>query len=455
MKAEPEKQNSEKTTVFVRVFDRTKELWDYVSDGVWTDTRSSIWINVVKTLNLSVRSFLNGNVQTQACAMVFRTLLAIVPALALLFAIGRGFGLQNLLQRELFVMFPAQHEFISYATQFVDSYLNQASEGIFVGVGIVFLLWTLISLVSNVEDCFNRIWGVKEGRGIWRMISDYTAMLLILPVLMVCAGGISILLSSTLDSLFHFKFLTPLVSVLLEFASWLFTWLFFTAVYMLIPNTKVRFRNAFIAGVIAGSAFLLLQWAFVSGQVYVSKYNAIYGSFAFLPLLLLWMQLAWVICFSGAVICYSSQNIFRFNFDNEVDTMTTSYRFKVVIAVAAVVTKRFVDRQPAPTQRDFVERYHIPSRLLSDILDNLCKAGVLSMVVIDEKKQIIGYQPAAEPSVMTVGFVARQINSHGSSDFIPGFSSDFPGVEADMLKLDEAFIPLADKMRLQDMKILD
>ena len=246
-------------------------LWKYCSSGVWNDTGRGWRTTTVKTLNLSVRSFLDGDLQTQACAMTYRTLLAIVPALALLFAIGRGFGFQNLLQDELYSYFPAQHEVIHQCLGFVDSYLSQASEGVFVGVGLVFLLWTLISLLGNVEDVFNTIWGVKQGRSIWRKITDYTSMLLILPVLMICSGGLSVLISTTLNSIFHFSFMTPIISMILDGASWLLTFLFFTAAYMLIPNAKVKFKNAFIAGVFAGIGFRLLQWIFVTGQMYVAK----------------------------------------------------------------------------------------------------------------------------------------------------------------------------------------
>ncbi len=253
-------------------------LWKYCSSGVWNDTGRGWRTTTVKTLNLSVRSFLDGDLQTQACAMTYRTLLAIVPALALLFAIGRGFGFQNLLQDELYSYFPAQHEVIHQCLGFVDSYLSQASEGVFVGVGLVFLLWTLISLLGNVEDVFNTIWGVKQGRSIWRKITDYTSMLLILPVLMICSGGLSVLISTTLNSIFHFSFMTPIISMILDGASWLLTFLFFTAAYMLIPNAKVKFKNAFIAGVFAGIGFRLLQWIFVTGQMYVAKYNATVGA---------------------------------------------------------------------------------------------------------------------------------------------------------------------------------
>ena len=206
------------------------------------------------------------------------------------FAIGRGFGFQNLLQTQLFEHFSAQRQALSTAFTFVDSYLAQSSEGIFVGVGILFLLWTLISLITSVEDVFNLIWGIKQGRSLWRKITDYTAIVLILPILMICASGIMVFMSSTLTSLLPAGFFSPLLKVLFDLLSLVMTWLFFAGSYMLIPNTRVRFGNAFLAGMMAGTAFSVLQWLFVSGQIYVTRYNAIYGSFAFLPLLLICLR---------------------------------------------------------------------------------------------------------------------------------------------------------------------
>ena len=181
--------------------------------------------------------------------------------------------MQNLIEGELLHLFPAQHQAVTAAMGFVDAYLSQSSEGVFVGVGIVFLLWTLISLLMNVESTFNLVWDVKEGRSVWRKLTDYTAILIILPVLLICSGGITLLVSSTLQSLLHWEFMTPLISCIMEVGSWVLTWLFFTIVYVAIPNTRVKFLNAVPAGALAAAGFLVLQWVFVSGQMYVARYN--------------------------------------------------------------------------------------------------------------------------------------------------------------------------------------
>jgi membrane protein len=434
---------------------RVMSAWQYVSAGVWSDPRRNWWIKILRTLNLSVQSFLNRDIQSQACAMTYRTMLAVVPALALLLAIGRGFGFQDMLQEELYKLLPAQRQAIGYLLNFVDSYLSQASEGLFVGIGIVFLIYTLISLLGNVEDTFNLIWGQKESRSIWRKISDYTAMLLILPVLMICMSGINLLLSSTLNSIFDFSFMTPVISWILEAASWLMTWLFFTAIYALVPYAKVKFVNAFVSGAIAGTGFLVLQWLFVTGTLYVARYNAIYGSFAFLPLLLLWLQLVWVIVLAGAVICYSSQNVFAFNLDNQVSNISSDYRSKVTIAIAAVFVHRFIKRSGPATARDLMELYDLPARLVTDLTDKLCRAGVLSRVMMEGRKDETGYQLAVEPSTMTVGSLFRIVYGLGATDFIPDFDKNFPGVNAAYARIEQQLRNLSDSIPLSQLEIAE
>lgn len=438
-----------------RMINKIMRLWDYVSVGLWNDNRRTWWLNILKTINLSVTSFLNRDIQTQASAMTYRTMLAVVPALALLLAIGRGFGFQSVLQDELFHYFPAQEVAIRYALNFVDAYLTTASEGIFVGVGIVFLLWTLISLISNVEDTFNLIWGVRSGRSLWRKLSDYTAMLLILPVLMICASGVSLLISSTIDSIFHLHFLTPLISILLECASWIMTWLFFTAVYMLIPYTKVKFKYALISGILAGTGFMVLQWLFVTGTLYVTRYNAIYGSFAFLPLMLLWLQLVWMIILAGAVVCYSSQNVFAFSLDRQVGNISPRYRAKVLLAIAATLTQRLIAGKTAATARDLMDIYDLPARLVTSVTDILEETNIVSKVLIPGRSDVYGYQLAVDPGTITLEELFKKAYSVGNTDFIPDFDTNFPGVVQAFNTTGDATAKVTSTIYLKDIEIRD
>lgn len=432
---------------------RCLSLYRYVTEGVWNDTRHTVWVNCVKTVNLSVRSFLNGELQVRAAALTYQTILAVVPMLALVFAIGRGFGFQNLLETQLFHNFPAQREAMSTVFSFVDSYLAQSSEGIFVGVGILFLLWTLISLLSGVEDVFNTIWGLKQGRSLWRKITDYTAIFLILPVLMICASGIMVFMSTTLNALLPSGVLSPLVKVMLDFTSVVLVWLFFAGTYMLVPNTKVKFKNAFIAGIMAGSAYMILQWLFVTGQIYVTRYNAIYGSFAFLPLLLLWLQLVWTITLAGAVVCFSSQNIFEFSFNSEIQKISNNYKWRVMLAVMTIAVRRFVDGQPPVTPHQIAVNYGLPITLVNDAAAKLAQAGLLNRIVVDNPDNEPAIAPAVEPEKVSVGLVLERVGASGSANFIPKFNSRFHALSMAVAELRQQFVELGNKTLLMNLDI--
>lgn len=390
----------------------------YCVDGIWDDTNRSWIIKLIKIINLSVRSFLDRDLQLRSCALTYNTVLAIVPSLAMLFAIARGFGFQNLLQSELFRYLPAQRQALERALVYVDNYLAQASQGVFVGIGLVFLLWTLISLMSNAEDTFNHVWGVTAKRSLRHKFTDYTALFLLLPLFMVCSAGISIFMSDAVQHLFEGNMFSPMVHRLLAFMPVVISWLVFTAAYYFVPNTKVDFKGALIAGVLCGTLFQVVQWLFVTGQVYVSKYNAIYGSFAFLPLLLVWLQLSWLITLSGVVLCYSWQNFDNYARHDKVNGISETYANNMAIAVLALAAKRFKQHDKALTRVELMRDYDMPGLMVDKILKRLIDAGLLRTVVGADGDGG-SYQPAFDPDEFTVNNAANALADKGYSHFLP------------------------------------
>ncbi|MDE6423421.1 MAG: YihY/virulence factor BrkB family protein, partial [Muribaculaceae bacterium] len=176
-----DKKNSDKDkkpSLFSRLYDKGMNFANYFWTGIWKETSDSNKVRWLKVANLSIRSFLDRDLQSRSMSLTYSTVLAIVPAFALLLAIGRGFGLQDLLEQQLYTNFPAQKQVIGFGLKFVDSYLKEASSGMFVGIGIVFLLWTLISLLSYIESAFNMIWDIKHDRSLYQKVTDYIAICL-------------------------------------------------------------------------------------------------------------------------------------------------------------------------------------------------------------------------------------------------------------------------------------
>ncbi len=418
---------SDKKESFIsKMIDKASNLVNYCWTGVWHETRDTTGIKILKVINLSVRSFLDRDLQTKSMSLTYSTVLAIVPALALLFAIGRGFGFQSLLEDQLFKSFPAQKQSITFALKFVDSYLKEASQGLFVGIGIIFLLWTLISLLSSIESAFNQVWDVKKDRSFYQKVTDYIAICLMVPVLMICSSGVSIFMSATIQDNSHLAFLTPLVNISLEIAPFVLAWLAFSLSFFLIPNTKTQFKYAAVSGALCALLFQILQLLFVNGQIYVSKYNAIYGSFSFLPLLLIWLQLSWLILLAGCVLTYSLQNVFAFNFLGDLDKISTNYLRKVTIILTAAIVGRFRKGKKPLSCSQLSFYYDIPLRVVTRICDNLNKAGLTNYVVLPNDK--LGVAPAVETGSLSVGGLLSKLDHVGCHDFIPRFAIVYTGI---------------------------
>ena len=391
----------------------------YCWEGVWQDPSKSLKTKVIKILNLSVHTFMDSDLQSRAASLTYRTLLAIVPAFALLLAIGRGFGLDGLLMQEIYKFMPAQHQAIETAMSFVDSYLKQASQGVFVGIGIVFLLWTIISLLGNIEDEFNNIWGVRQGRSLYRKITDYTAICLMIPILMVCSAGVNIFMQTMFDTLFGGTIVSPFVTFLLDLAPFVLICMAFTLTFLLIPNTKVRLKYALISGTICGIAFQVVEMLFISGQVYVTKYNAIYGSFAFLPLLLIWLQLSWLILLLGCTMTYSMQYIFHSTFSGTAKDIAPLYMRKLCVVAAAVIAARFRRGLKPMTVGELSVNYDLPIRTLGRIVEHFHDAGLVYYVDLEGEKQ--GISPAVNLDQYTLGDLLKSIDMQGESNLVPGF----------------------------------
>lgn len=418
---------TKKPGVLDRFMTKMTDWVKYAMTGVWNDPRRTAKVRMVKIGNLAVSSFFDRDLQLRSMSLTYSTVLSIVPAFALLVAIGRGFGLSDNLQEQLYNFFPSQHQVISTGLQFVDSYLSSATQGVFVGVGIVVLLWTISSLLSYIEDAFNTIWHVSQQRGFFQKISDYIAICLIIPILMICSSGVSIFMSTVIQDNIRLPFLTPMINTLLELAPLVLAWMAFTLSYFLIPNTKVQFKYAAISGAIIAVAFLVLQELFLSGQIYVSKYNAIYGSFAFLPLLLIWLQLSWLMVLAGCVLTYSMQNVYTFNLMGDADKISIDSWHRVALIEMCVIAKRFVAKEAPLSATEIAILYNLPVRIVERITETLTTSRLVYEVKRDGSDP--GLSPAMEVEGLTVGDFLKTFDSYGEINFIP----DMDDLYSDML----------------------
>ena len=268
-------------------------------------------------LYLTIRFFTEKRVMTQASALTYSTLLAIVPIFAVVFAIARGFGYNKYIEMWFREVLSSQPQVADVMVGFVNSYLVHTKSGIFLGVGLIFMLYTVLMLVNNVEETFNKIWQVNNSRPIIRSFANYLAMFFLFPIIIVISTGLSIFMETVADSMVDFTLLGPVIHKLLNFSPYMLMSLLFILLYVYMPNTEVRISCAIVPGILAGIAMQVLQIVYIHSQIWVTGYNAIYGSFAALPLFMLWVQISWTICLFGAQLTYTNQNMKRFGINLE------------------------------------------------------------------------------------------------------------------------------------------
>lgn len=393
----------------------TEDIWRVTEDEV-SKKRGMIY-NTIKIATLSVREFTQGGVVNKASALTYNTLLAIIPILAILFAIARGFGFANLLEDQFRNGLEGQALTAETILSFIDSYLSHAKSGVFIGVGLIMLFYTVLLLTYNMERTFNSIWQVKKPRSLYRKMTDYFSMLLLLPLLILLSSGISIFMSTFIKNMQEYALLAPLVKFLVRLTPFVLTWGMFTALYIFMPNTKVKFKYAVLPGILAGSAFQGFQYLYIGSQIWVSKYNAIYGSFAAIPMFLLWAQISWSICLYGAQLCYVAQNLRNFSFSKETENISRRYHDFLCILIMSLICKRFQTDLPPYTAETLSDEHKIPIRLTTTILYELQDLHLIHETPTENEDEEMGYMPAIDINRINAGILLNRMDETGSEAF--------------------------------------
>ena len=409
----------------------TKDIWsfDFYQKG---PLRRAIG-NTVKVVVIAVRTFLDDKVMTKAAALTYSTLFAIVPILALIFAVARGFGFENIVTGLIQKGLAEDNETLTSVMQFIDGYMQYVSSGAFIGIGLLFLLFSVYSLADGIETNLNGIWHVKQNRGMGRKITDYFSLILLIPIGIICLSGMSVLTSKILSRMEGFVLLGGFVQFLIIALPYLVAGFILTGFYMFMPNTKVKFSHAIIPGFIAGILFQILQNLYFDGQLSLSSYNQIYGGFAALPLFLFWLNISWAIILFGCELAYVSQNNDSFNYFKEPDKISRRHEDFYCLMVMAYICKRFKKHQPALTRKQLADELHIPLRYVVSSLDALNEAGLLETVLQNDEREP-AYVPATDSQSITVVKVLSAINCTGYCDLEHALDSD---VRKALLKIDD------------------
>jgi membrane protein len=289
------------------------------------------------------------------------------------------------------------------------------------------MLWTVIMLISNIEKAFNDIWQVSTPRSIFRTITDYMAMFLLAPIIIVVTSGISIMMATFANGIGETLIVGPTLRFFLRLLPYIIMSGVFIALYVFMPNTKVKIKSAIIPGILAGVAMQGLQLVYIHSQIWVTGYNAIYGSFAALPLFMLWVQISWTICLFGAELAYTNQNLEKFAFRASTDDLSHRYRLLLSAYLMTLICRRFEEGKKPYTALELKLETNIPIRITHDLLENLTRVHLLSEMTNDEKGTEAVYQPAESTARLSVGMMIDRLEAEGKWKLMPDlqlFKSD-------------------------------
>lgn len=390
----------------------------FLNVGMWkTDGKDisrslKFLLDCIRKLYLSVLFFIERGHSSYASALSFSTMLAIVPVVAVVFAIARGFGLDDYIVSWLQNALSSQPQVAETIISFAQSYLVHAKSGVIIGIGLVFMFYSVLSLIYNVETVFNDIWQVKEKRSPAHVVIDYTALLFLVPIAIIIVSGLNIFIYTMAGRLQAYVLLDSAVKLLLKLLTFVLMSGVFTVMYTFMPNTKVKFTKTIVPGIIAGTAMLLLQFFYIHSQIFLTSYNAIYGSFAALPLFMLWILVSWYICLFCAELSYMNQNMEHYAFLTETGDVCHEKQISMSIILLSIICKRFAEGKEPYTAFELKDVTGIPIRITTDLLYNLCAVNLINENSGRNKDMEPVYQPSQDTRLITVGRAIELLESY-------------------------------------------
>ena len=434
-----------------------RQVIQFLQTDIWRVTQGDtsplrlFCYDVLKKVMLAVRFFTTKRVMQKASALTYSTLLAIVPIMAVVFAIARGFGYSKYIEVWFRGAFESQPQVAEVIIGFVNSYLVHTKSGVFLGIGLVFMLYTVLMLVSNVEDTFNEIWQVKKPRSLFRTFTDYLAMFFLFPIVLVLCSGVSIYLATIADSATGYLLLGPTLRLTIDLLPYVLMSAMFIGLFIFMPNTRVRPICAVVPGILSGIAMQGLQIVYIHSQMFLSSYNAIYGSFAALPLFMLWVQISWTICLFGAELCYTNQNLDYYDYDANTGEISHRYRIMLAALLMSRICRRFANGQKPFSAMELHDATTIPIRFVNDLLFELIDAGLVVEISGDEKGETSRFMPAEDISNLTLGTMVDRLESYGKWKIELDVSELFSEKWAQGMELRHVYLRDARQIRLQDL----
>ncbi len=384
------------------------ELWTLQADSYAWPIR--ILLTWFQQLLLVLRNFHSDRCFMRASALAYTSLLGLVPFLALVFSVLKGLGVQNQLEPLLMDQLAVGGQ---EAVSAVIGYINNTNVARLGTFGLILLLISVYSLLSKIEESFNAVCGMTKSRSPFRRFADYFSVGLIGPIFLVAAVSMTTTLKSQafLQQLLAMEYVGQVILFWFKIVPFVVMWLAFILMYTFLPNMRIRWRAALVGGVIGGTLWQFAQYGYIGLQVGVAKYNAIYGTLAALPILMVWIHLSWIIVLFGLEIVYVIQNFQTMRQELRQGELSYEGRERLAMTVLLRVTGAFERGEPAVTLETLSRELDMPTRPLHELLERMENCRLLAEVNMDDG--LVGFQPAQAPDSLMVSEVVHRLRREG------------------------------------------
>ena len=365
---------------------------------------------ILKLILFTFENYKKSRSDLWSSALTFYSLLTIVPVIAIAFVITKGFGIEKMLKAELYKNFFLQDEILDQILVFSQRTLENTKGELIAGTGFIFLIWSVVKIFSAVEKSFNEIWKVEESRSFVRKLTDYMSLIFLFPIIIILSNGFT-----TLLQIFILKIDPKLIGVL-NFIPHILIVVFFTLIYLIIPNTKVKLSTASVAGLFSGIVFQISQSVFIHIQISLLNYNAIYGSFSLIPIFILWQKIVWFIILLGAHLSFIIQNSYKYSYTiNEINLNFASKRDISILTIYYLI-KNYEDNEAPMSTNELAHKLGIAIGITQDILNMLRKLNFIVEIVTssDERK----YKLSKNTNILSIGYITSEITDVGYSQEI-------------------------------------
>ncbi|MDA8138445.1 MAG: YihY family inner membrane protein [Desulfobacteraceae bacterium] len=392
------------------------EIWR-LSHGERTKTKAWL-IKAMQILLLAIQNFIRDKCALRASALTFYTLLSVVPVAAMAFGIAKGFGLEHRLENQLYQQLAGHEAVVEKIITFARSLLQNTQGGLIAGIGVALLFWSAIKVLNHIETTLNEIWKVRS-RSFIRMFTDYLTIMIVSPLVVVISSSVNVFIKTQVTTIAGkvalLEMASPLIFFALKLLPYGLIWLLFILIYLVMPNTRVRFTSALVAGFVAGTVFQFSQTTYIHAQVLLARNNAIYGSFAALPFFLIWLQLSWMIVLFGAQVAYAHQHVGQYvmNLNDQEISVYTQKQYALWILYRII--QAFQSAQAPPTAEQLATHLRLSHGTVQRLLEHLRQCGLIAALQ-PANGEDEAFQPARDIHGLDIGQMLEAWDKAGNNE---------------------------------------